>query len=47
MYYHGIDAKTRSAIERAEQERAKAIAEFWASLFSFSAARTARGTAKA
>jgi len=37
MYYHGIDTETRRAIERAQQERAKAIAAFWASLFAFRA----------
>jgi len=34
MYYHGIDAQTRRAIEQAEAERAKAIAAFWSSLFA-------------
>jgi hypothetical protein len=49
MYYHGVDAQTRRAIERGQQERAKAITAFWASLFSFgsTASAPARRTAKA
>jgi len=50
MYYHGIDSKTRAAIERAEQERAKAIAAFWTGLFAsftFKTRRPAKGTARA
>ena len=47
MYYHGIDAKTRRAIARAEQERAVAIKNFWANLFAFAAFKRAPRAIKA